>query len=163
MCARCCASGAHLLHANVGPAFPVELPFTRREHARQRAVLVDDAHLVLIELDDVEMTLHRRASLLQQLVDPRMLELRYAQVVQLHGYALERLQDPPHTRLENAHEAPLSPQQSTFGLRDSETRSHGRFLFRRLQNAKTPIGMPTRVLAGVLEGTHAFQHLSRKG
>jgi hypothetical protein len=47
-----------------------------------------------------------------------MLEFRHAQVVQLNRDASERLPNPAHARLENAHEAPLSPQESPFGLRD---------------------------------------------
>ena len=96
-----------------------------RARARgERAVLVNDAHFPLAELDDVEVTLHRRARLCQQLVHARMLELRDARVVQLDRDGRERLHDPAHAGLENAGEAALPPQNRPLGLRDSQTRSH---------------------------------------
>jgi hypothetical protein len=112
---------------SVGPApsvpdfsrpLPVELPLACRKHAGERAVLVNDTYLVLVELHDLEVTLHRGPRLLQKLIQPRMLELRHAQVVELDCDASERLNHPAHPGFQNPHEAALSPQESPFRLRD---------------------------------------------
>ena len=108
------------LHANLRRPLPVELSFAWREHTCERAVLVDDAHFPLAELDDVEVTFHRRARLHQHLVHAWMLELRDTHVVQLDRDGRERLHDPAHAGLENAHEAALPPQQRPLGLRDTD-------------------------------------------
>jgi hypothetical protein len=108
-------------HAHLDRTAPVELPLSRREHARDVAVLVHQANFPIVQLNDLKVRRHRSSRRRQQEVDARVLELRHRQVIDLHIGPSQRIENPAHARLENGHEAPVPEQQATLVLGDGDS------------------------------------------
>src|SRR6185437_10977335 len=88
--------------------------------ARDLAVLVDHADLAIGELHDLKVSRDRLPAGFQQEVDPRVLELRHGQVMNLDCGPAQRIEDPVHARLENGVEAPVTELQATLVLGDGD-------------------------------------------
>src|ERR1700722_4446289 len=112
-----------ILHVNSnGDGFaPVQLTLTRRQHRHQAIVLVDQSDLAVSQLDNHQVPLDHGARLGDQYIDPRVLELRHRDVVQLDLGPGEGGEKQVHAGLHDRLEAAVTKQKSALVLRNRDS------------------------------------------